>query len=92
MVASVGGSPEQWPPESGECESEFDTSRHRFALLEPVVPGTAQVGRKLGVLQENPLHRVTATLVGANWLTALEPTNTDMVIGYRVQLLAVAQL
>jgi len=43
-----------------------------------------------GVLQEEPSRRFTATLVSANWLTALGPTNTDMVIGYRVQLLASA--
>jgi len=50
----------------------------------------ASVGRKLGVLQEEPSRPFTATLVSANWLTALGPTNTDMVIGYRVQLLASA--
>ena len=49
----------------------------------------ASVGRKLGVLQEEP-RPFTATLVSANWLSALGPTNTDMVIGYRVQLLASA--
>ena len=37
---------------------------------------------------KNPLRLFTATLFGANWLTALGPTNTDMVIGYRVRLLA----
>jgi hypothetical protein len=40
VVASVGRSPQQWPPESGEYESEFDTSRHRFALLQPVIART----------------------------------------------------
>lgn len=34
------------------------------------------------------LRLFTATLFGANWSTALGPTNTDMVIGYRVRLLA----
>ena len=92
VVASVGRSPQQWPPESGEGESEFDTSRHRFALLQPVVPRTAQVDRKLSVIQENPLRLFTATLFGANLLTALGPTNTDMVIGYASSWLPVAQL
>src|SRR4051812_45798024 len=35
--ASVARWPRQWPPESGERESEFDTSKHR-ALLQPVIP------------------------------------------------------
>ena len=40
------------------------------------------------MLQENPLRLFTAALFGANSLTALGPTNTDMVIGFRVRLLA----
>src|SRR6478609_9686556 len=62
--------------------------RTLLALLQPVIPRTAQVDRKLSVLQENPLRLFTTRLVGANWLTAPGPTNTDMVSGYRVQLLA----
>ena len=38
--------------------------------------------------KENPLRLFTTRLFGANWLTAPGPTNTDMVSGYRVQLLA----
>ena len=62
--------------------------RTLLALLQPVSPRTAQVDRKLSVLQENPLRLFTTRLFGANWLTAPGPTNTDMVSGYRVQLLA----
>jgi len=43
------------------------------------------------VLQEEPSRRFTATLVSANWLTALGPTNTDMVIGYASSCFPVPQ-